>query len=90
MGGGVAAKDDQISNAYLEAPKRSIAAKDPEFPFCFLSTIGLSIIIPNLKSLLLSTSVYFSGEQCFPKDRLSIFSPCASFHSKVKCVGLIM
>lgn len=63
----MAVKDDQISNAYLEVPKR-IAAKEPEFPFCFLSTIGMSIIIPNLKSLLLSSSIYFSGEQCFSKE----------------------
>lgn len=43
-GGGVTAKDDQISNAYLEVPKIRITAKELEIPFYFLSTIGMSII----------------------------------------------
>lgn len=50
MGGRVTAKDDQISHAYLEVPKIRITKKEPEFPFGFLSTIGMSIIIPSLKS----------------------------------------
>lgn len=45
-GGGVTAKDDQISNAYLEVPKIRRTAKELEFPFYFLSTMGTSIIIP--------------------------------------------
>lgn len=68
VGGGVAAKDGQISHAYLEVPKIRITAKEPEFPFGFLSTIGMSITIPSLKSLLLSTSLCFPGEQCFSKE----------------------
>lgn len=55
-GGGVTVKDDQISNAYLEVPK-IITAKELEFPFCFLSTIGTSIIIPT-------TEIFTLVHQC--------------------------
>lgn len=40
-------EDDHISNAYLEVSKRRTTAKEPEFPFYFLSTIGISMWLPH-------------------------------------------
>lgn len=55
------AKDDPISNAYLEVPKITMTAKGPQFPFSFLSTIGMSIIIPTPEVFTLGANIYVSG-----------------------------
>lgn len=53
FGGGVTAKDDPISNAYLEGLKITVTAKEPVFPFYFLSTIGMPIIISTPEIFML-------------------------------------
>lgn len=66
MGGGVAAKDDQISNAYLEVTKIRKTAKELEFPFYFLSTTGMSTIIPTLEIFtLVHQRIFFQRTMLF-------------------------
>lgn len=71
----MAAKDDHISNAYLEAPEIKTTADAAAFPFHFLSTIEMSMRFPHLKSLPLPTNGCVLGEQCFPKERMGILAP---------------
>lgn len=47
------AKDDPISNAYLEGLTITATAKELAFSFYFLSTIRMSIIIPTPEIFML-------------------------------------